>query len=262
MRALHISLWECLRLRALKDDDLYRLQRVLAAFDGRERLLYMLRTELVFGVNAMEYLRDHDRAQALDILGTGRGFSSSAITLLMPDGWFDHNASVLAKSSVEHLIKPVLNEGILGAAKGTHLMEALQRQVYDSSIKGVTTGLACYTWSTMNIAIRNYTSSQSVNDQALAAIALERFFIHHQRYPATLLELTPEFLPSPPIDSLNGKPLGYRQTKDGRYMLWSFGFDGDDDGGKVSPRPQGYFNSLHNLGYKGDWTWQYRPIKP
>jgi len=102
--------------------------------------------------------------------------------------------------------------------------------------------------------------SATRKQQALAAIALERFFAKHGSYPAKLDELVPEFLPAVPVDVCDGKPLRYRRTEIGRFMLWSVGVDGKDDEGKVTLDAKGAAR-LNKRDYLGDWTWQYEPVK-
>ena len=67
----------------------------------------------------------------------------------------------------------------------------------------------------------------------IAAIALERYHSRHGSYPKTLPDLVPELLKDPPIDYMDGKPLRYRLTDDGHFVLYSVGLDCDDNGGKM-----------------------------
>jgi hypothetical protein len=70
----------------------------------------------------------------------------------------------------------------------------------------------------------------------VTAIGLERFRLRHGNYPANLDELMPEYLKQPPLDFMDGKPLRYRVGVDGKFVLYSTGLDGVDDGG-VIPKP-------------------------
>ncbi len=68
-------------------------------------------------------------------------------------------------------------------------------------------------------------------------LALEIHHARHGRWPATLDDLAPAILPEIPIDPLNGKPFGYslrEPTEDDPrpFLLYSFGLDGTDDGGR------------------------------
>jgi hypothetical protein len=65
----------------------------------------------------------------------------------------------------------------------------------------------------------------------VTAIALERFHLQRNAYPASLNELVPAFLPQIPTDFMDGKPMRYRLQPDGHFLLYSVGEDGKDDGG-------------------------------
>lgn len=69
-------------------------------------------------------------------------------------------------------------------------------------------------------------------DAVVAALALELYNRRIGRYPSTLDELVPSYLPSLPIDPLNGEPLRYRLLN-GSPVLYSVGDDRDDDGGRL-----------------------------
>ena len=67
----------------------------------------------------------------------------------------------------------------------------------------------------------------------ITALALERYRSKHGAYPATLAELTPEWLKTPLPDFMDGQPLRYRLDTDGHFLLYSVGLDGVDNGGKL-----------------------------
>ncbi len=63
------------------------------------------------------------------------------------------------------------------------------------------------------------------------ALALRAFHRDHGRYPDTLSGLSPVYLSSLPNDPFSpGNRFHYRLTKE-RYILYSVGPDGKDDGG-------------------------------
>jgi hypothetical protein len=72
-------------------------------------------------------------------------------------------------------------------------------------------------------------------DAALVAVALELYRRDHRDWPASLHELTPQYLPAVPLDRYDGKPLRYRVVE-GQPVLYSIGVDRDDDGGRVPER--------------------------
>ena len=68
------------------------------------------------------------------------------------------------------------------------------------------------------------------------AIALEHYRLANDRYPSSLSELTPKYLPLVPTDPFDGEELRYR-TRGGGYALYSVGADRVDDfGQKPIPR--------------------------
>ena len=69
----------------------------------------------------------------------------------------------------------------------------------------------------------------------ISAIAIKRYQLPSGNLPKTLDALVPEFLPAPPRDPVDGKPLRYHPNPDGRYLLYSVGENGIDDGGDASP---------------------------
>jgi hypothetical protein len=73
--------------------------------------------------------------------------------------------------------------------------------------------------------------SESMRRLLVAALALERYRLRHGFYPESLDALTPELLPNRPLDFMDGAPLRYRHTQDGRFVLHSTGLDCIDDGG-------------------------------
>src|SRR5262249_45716741 len=70
----------------------------------------------------------------------------------------------------------------------------------------------------------------------IMAIGLERYRVKQGTYPKELLNLEPEFVPSLPVDFMDGKPLRYRRTDDGHFLLYSIGLDCVDDGGQMRRR--------------------------
>lgn len=75
-----------------------------------------------------------------------------------------------------------------------------------------------------------------VRDATLVAIALELFRRREGRYPESLDELVPAFLPAVPPDRHTGKPLNYA-VREGKPILYSVGVNLADDGGAPARRP-------------------------
>lgn len=85
-----------------------------------------------------------------------------------------------------------------------------------------------------NLARCFVTVNETQNALLLTGCALQAYHAEHGHYPDTLRELTPAYLPAVPVDPFGAnKPLCYKRT-DTRYLLYSIGPDGIDDGGKAS----------------------------
>ena len=95
--------------------------------------------------------------------------------------------------------------------------------------------------------------TQSSLDLARVACALERHRLAQGEYPVTLEALAPWFRDKLPHDIINGQPLHYRRTDDGRFLLYSVGWNGTDDGGIVV-RQKNHLRATLDMD-KGDWVW-------
>jgi hypothetical protein len=100
--------------------------------------------------------------------------------------------------------------------------------------------------------------AQTEVDMAALACALERFRLAHNQYPEDLQALVPGFVAILPHDIINGQPLTYHRTDDGRFILYSVGWNEKDDGGVTVPRAS---KTNEQDVLSGDWVWEY-PKKP
>ena len=66
----------------------------------------------------------------------------------------------------------------------------------------------------------------------------------------------PEFVPSVPLDPVDGQPLRYLANADGTFLLYSVGENGKDDGGDPSLE-KGVTGSNFNWQnpHALDWVW-------
>ena len=123
--------------------------------------------------------------------------------------------------------------------------------------------------------VRKFAQAQTIIDEAATACALEKYYLEHHAYPATLAALVPGYLDQVPNDVIDGAPLRYRLTIDGRYQLYSIGVDGVDGGGVIEWPPDRKWRRAavgtparqeqklpSPVIDKGDWVWQYAPADP
>jgi hypothetical protein len=87
--------------------------------------------------------------------------------------------------------------------------------------------------------------NQTLVNEAFVACGLERYRLAHGQYPETLDALLPQFAEKLPHDIIGGQPLKYHRTADGRFVLYSVGWNGKDDGGVVGKAVE-----------EGDWVWE------
>jgi hypothetical protein len=110
------------------------------------------------------------------------------------------------------------------------------------------------------IAVPNFVKAEQVTahnqtmvNEAQIACALERYKHANGNYPETLAALTPQFIEKIPHDIIGGQPLIYRTTADGKFLLYSVGWNETDDGGlDVSTQNKNGGTDFT----KGDWVWK------
>ena len=93
----------------------------------------------------------------------------------------------------------------------------------------------------------NLAAKQTQINLARVACALERHRKANGGYADSLAVLAPAFIDIVPHDIVNGQPLKYRRTEEGRYLLYSVAWNCKDDGGSAVP-----ILWSHN---SADWTW-------
>lgn len=92
---------------------------------------------------------------------------------------------------------------------------------------------------------------QTVMDEAALACALERYRRAKGEYPEQLEALAPQLVAKLPFDVITGKPLIYKRTADGGFVLYGVAWDGQDDGGLIVRK------NVNLPNQKQDWVWQY-----
>jgi len=92
-------------------------------------------------------------------------------------------------------------------------------------------------------------AAQTATDQAAIACALERYRPANGEFPENLNALVPRFITHLPNDVITGESFKYRRTADGRFVLYSVGWNEKDDGGVPGKT---MFDET-----EGDWVWEY-----
>ena len=172
---------------------------------------------------------------------------AAIICYSIPSGWFYQDKVVVGnayqQSSLQmtdptkHLAFPEL------AQNGKRFTGSLSHRPWN---------VFTYMWGGgIGSAIITFIYAQETTDLARIACALERYRLAHGEYPEKLDALSPQFIEKVPHDIIGGQPLHYRRTDDGKFLLYSVGWNQKDDGGKV-----GMLEGFDRLEItKGDWVW-------
>lgn len=168
---------------------------------------------------------------------------------LVPRGWAYQNMAVFIRLSARQL------EGF--SADGQRIEpQAIKRS--QTEIKDALAQKSLFNLLA-RIAIPNYSRAtqtlaynQTLANEGQIACALERYRIAHSHYPEKLEALVPQFATKLARDVIGGQPLKYRRTGDGGFLLYSVGWNEQDDGGQFALNSNGRpeFDA-------GDWVWRY-----
>jgi hypothetical protein len=105
--------------------------------------------------------------------------------------------------------------------------------------------LAAVTIPNISKATQTMARAQTLANEAYIACGLERYRLAKGQYPENLEALVPQFAEKLPHDIIGGGPLHYHRTDNGRFVLYSVGWNDKDDGG-VAGKAIG----------EGDWVWE------
>jgi hypothetical protein len=170
------------------------------------------------------------------------------IFCLIPSGWFYQEKVVVAKNyqqpslqmtdPIKHLAFPEVEQN------GQEYTGSLSPRPWNVFARWLGGGGEATT--------RELGYAQETTDLARIACSLERYRLANDSYPETLDVLAPQFIDKIPHDIIGGKPLHYRHTADGKYLLYSVGWNSVDDGGKIGLSTP---NSDRIDLWVGDWVW-------
>jgi len=259
------DIWELCEAHAGSAEDFRRLQEALSKFDFRGDLLRTCRGELACSVGTLRWMKRMGGSEllaAFSIMDTPGGWQPSwtdrVFWSAIPGGWLDANMATIVDMEFNHIIKPLRDQGFRAALdEGVSLEADLKRRKARTQVDSI---LACMMLPATTKVVARTAYVDCLNNQAIIACALERWYAQHKTYPDSLDELKREGEKALPGDPVNGGAMHYRKTPDGRYALWSVGFDGKDDGGKRLLDPKKPDNTkFGDPDYKGDWVWSYQP---
>ena len=250
--------WEGLAEHAWTDAQLQELEPLLARYNFVADLKWPMDAERAADISVGEMIRKKGFGVFIEILGPGQPtpfdkrvadiggvvipggwlrreeMSCCRLFQLQIDGLFDASSPLLPtrlQANQDAMAKEMPSEWIVGALLNHRLV-------------------ARALLPALNRVITRSAETQTAANQAAIACALERYRLANGNFPETLDALTPKFMAQLPKDVINGKPMKYRRTSDGQFVLYSVGWNQTDDGGIPG---KNLFDEK-----QGDWVWAYR----
>jgi len=251
--------WEGLAQRQWSDEQLTALEAELEKVGCFGAYQLSVRGEMACQNGEMERLRRHpERLADLQGFSVGDGNNNEPrlpggwVARLIPCGWFYQNQYRTAKTMATYY-QPVVDvvHGTFSPDLARRGDAAVAAEVKSPSPFNM---LERMVLPTLGNATKKFAYGQASADQARTAIALERYRLAHGEFPGALDALAPQFIAQLPHDVIGGQSLKYRREADGRFVLYSIGWNGADDGGviifKKGTKPSVDLD-------QGDWVWEY-----
>ena len=218
-----------------------------------------IRGEIGLHSGIVEYLRRHPKE--LSNMTSDRdqsGNSSYAPVRYFPDGWFYQNLLHSARFMVLYYLPTV---DLRQRAVSKSLMRQAD-EAFGEEIRHITpyNFLERVLLPALGSVAEKFAYMQASVDLARTAIALERYRLAHGEFPESLDALAPQFIAKVPHDVIGGQSLKYRRTNDGQFVLYSVGWNEQDDGGVVVNQKSRNFRDESSSKVdisQGDWVWRY-----
>jgi hypothetical protein len=245
------------------DEQLIALNTELAKLNFLSDYRLAMRGEMVLcQEGVIDYLRRHPEqlSNVSGYVGEDDGNSSSSGTFfnsfsyysLIPSGWFYQNELRGSRFTVQQYVPladvehRIVSPASLRRAETAYDLEFKHANPYNR--------LEAVLLPSLGGAVKKFAYAQSSVDLARVAIALERYWLAHGKYPESLDALAPQFIALVPHDVIGGQPLHYRRETDGQFVLYSVGWNEADDGGVVGFK-EGKTPTVDIT--QGDWVWRY-----
>lgn len=260
---LHGAIWELCSAHAGTAEDFARIEAALTALDIRRSTLRAFRSEMTAGVNAVQFLKRKPENIGPILNGLPGEQTRGGVFRHLPEraiasGFFDASSAVIAENEFKYIIKPLRDQGWQAAYQSSQELEKRLAEMKPTAKTHPTYIMLALIFPAFTSFINNVRYTQALVNQSIIACALERYRIEKGSYLDSLDAVKLADGKPLPLDPIQEKPMGYRKTADGRYALWSVGFDGKDDGGKRTLNEKKPENTqFHKADYVGDWVWDF-----
>ena len=258
-------IWEGLVKHKWSDVQLAELDHELVSLNFLNDYGFSMRNERAGAILEIDSMRRHRDYKRTEMLFNGMSFGDdSELSIeysapskiseilccpigfyLMPGGWYFENELTVAEMHQQCFL-PMID---------TNLQVALPKIRNDANeyFRKLSPGpwnmIALFS-ADLHSSGRRFAYGQNSINMARVACALERYRLTHNEYPETLDALAPQFTAQIPHDVIGGKPLHYRRTDGGKFLLYSIGWNETDDGGQIGLSKYDYTDTT-----KGDWIW-------
>jgi hypothetical protein len=244
------------------ETQLRELQLKLQRFDFPGDTERSLQAERVFfGTAMIEYVRRSSNKFRLMELFEGNGGNSDSAPLwsvgpllaIAPNGWLCLEERNYTRLFGEQLLPVIdLTNRVIRPEQVREAQELIRKRTQGSPAGNflhhrLFAGLLL---PSLGKAAEKAAFAQTAVDLAKVACALERYRLAHGRLPDTLEQLRPQLMPALPHDLINGKDLVYQLKPEGHYVLYSVGWNDQDDGGFIQQTHSGSVDQN-----EGDWVW-------
>jgi len=251
--------WEGCAQHQWSDFQLAALEAELAKIDFAADYALAMRGEMAFQNSETDWLRLHPE-ELRNISGEFQWadgqrnieLPGGLIARLIPAGWFYQNQLRCDRPRLEFFLPAA------EVSQGTFSPDMIRRGnaavAADVRLAGPYNLLEWLEQAWLDKPAKQFAYGQASVNLARTALALEIHRLARGEYPDSLDALAPQFNAAVPHDVIGGKPLKYRREPDGRFILYSIGWNETDDGG-VRVFGNGTTPAL-DLS-QGDWVWQY-----
>ena len=242
--------WEGIRDHHWSDAQLEELNQELSGMDFLADYEFAMRGERALTMANIEYMR-RTRNIFNGVNDDGEDSQPALVLHLIPSSVFYRNELAIAQAHQEWILPIVDVQRHSVSPEAAELAETnIEAMAATFSFNNIFARLVL---SALERCPQRFGHAQSSADMARVACALERYRLAQGEYPETLDALAPRFIESLPPDVIGGQPLKYHRTSDGKFALYSMGWNGTDDGGRVFRRTGGITSALDFT--KGDWVW-------
>lgn len=237
-------IWEGLAEHKWSDEQLGALDAELVKIEFLADYGFIMRGERAFAIKSFE----NQRLTREMISYNDNSMVTNKMTF-MPSAYFYQNELAFAQMHQQWILPLIdTNSRTVSPKKLQQAIDANQAAMKHYLPYKVQ---ALMLFPAIRSTVKKVAAIQSSIDLARVACALERYHLAHGEYPETLNALAPQFIAQVPRDIIGGQPLHYKRTADGKFLLYSVGWNETDDGGQVALTKNGSPDRE-----KGDWVWK------